>query len=219
MSDEDVGEPELPLQVEQQVDYLRLHGDVERRHRLVADENFGPNGERSCDADPLSLSAREQVGVPPSRSRIESDELHELGEPAASVRLLHQAIMDLPPLRDDLPGGHTGIERRVRVLEDDLDCAPQGLQVGAAAAVDVTAAKTDAALRRLFEPDEQAGQCRLAATRLADDRERFPPMQLEADTVDGLDSCSPATVWREVLDDSVDLQQGRTGTPLVALSH
>ena len=39
--DEDVGEPELGLQVLQQVQHLRLHGHVERRHRLVADQDVG----------------------------------------------------------------------------------------------------------------------------------------------------------------------------------
>ena len=39
--DEDVGQPEVALQVGEQVDDLRLDGDVERGDRLVADDERG----------------------------------------------------------------------------------------------------------------------------------------------------------------------------------
>ena len=51
VSDEDVREPELLLQVLEQVQNLRLHRDVERRYRLVAEDELGVDGERAGDAD------------------------------------------------------------------------------------------------------------------------------------------------------------------------
>ena len=61
--DEQVGELPLALQVLQQVDDLRLDRDVERRHRLVADDQLGPERQRAGDADALALAARELVRV------------------------------------------------------------------------------------------------------------------------------------------------------------
>ena len=58
VGDEDVGEAELALQVLEQVEDLRLHRDVERRDRLVADDQLRVDGERAGDADALALAAR-----------------------------------------------------------------------------------------------------------------------------------------------------------------
>ena len=43
--DEHVRQPEVLLQVLQQVEDLRLHEDVERRHGLVADDQLRVHGE------------------------------------------------------------------------------------------------------------------------------------------------------------------------------
>ena len=77
MGDEQVGEPELSLQALEEVEDLRLHRDVERRDRLVADEDLRVDGERAGDRDALALAARERrrtarrrtsAGRPTSRS-------------------------------------------------------------------------------------------------------------------------------------------------------
>jgi hypothetical protein len=40
MADEKVCEPEAPLQIDHEVQYLRLHGNIEGRGRLIADQEF-----------------------------------------------------------------------------------------------------------------------------------------------------------------------------------
>ena len=62
--DEDVGQPELVLEVLEQVEDLRLDGHVERGHRLVADDQLRIHGQRPGDADPLALPAGELVREP-----------------------------------------------------------------------------------------------------------------------------------------------------------
>src|SRR5439155_24001988 len=59
VGDEDVCEPELLLEVLEQVEDLRLHGDIERRDRLVAHDQLRVDSERTRDADALSLTTRE----------------------------------------------------------------------------------------------------------------------------------------------------------------
>src|SRR3546814_21188272 len=59
--DEQVSEPQLLLQVLQQVDDLSLHRHVESRNGLVADEIIRFQRERACNSDALTLTSRELV--------------------------------------------------------------------------------------------------------------------------------------------------------------
>ena len=61
--DEEIGEAEVVLQIRQQVEDLRLHGDVERARRFVEYQEVGFDGEGAGDADPLALAAGELPGV------------------------------------------------------------------------------------------------------------------------------------------------------------
>ena len=63
--DQQHGHAELALQVLQQLEDLRLDGDVERRGRLVGDQQVGLVGERHGDHHALALAAGElmRVGV------------------------------------------------------------------------------------------------------------------------------------------------------------
>ena len=53
--DEQDGQPEPGLKLEQQVHHLGLHRDVECRHDLIGDQTVGLDGERTGDRDPLPL--------------------------------------------------------------------------------------------------------------------------------------------------------------------
>ena len=63
VADEQVGEAELLAQLHEQVEHLRLDRDVERRDRLVADEELRLHRERPGDADAGALAAGELVRV------------------------------------------------------------------------------------------------------------------------------------------------------------
>ena len=63
MGDEQHRHAELGLQVFQELEDLRLHGDVERGRRLIGDQKIGTIGERHGDHHPLALSARELVRI------------------------------------------------------------------------------------------------------------------------------------------------------------
>ena len=55
--DEDVGQPELVLEVGEEVEHLRLDRDVKGRDGLVGDDDRRVDGERPGDADPLALTS------------------------------------------------------------------------------------------------------------------------------------------------------------------
>ena len=61
--DEQVREAELVLQVGEQVQYLRLDRDVERRDRLVGHDQRRVQHQRARDRDALALAAREHVRI------------------------------------------------------------------------------------------------------------------------------------------------------------
>ena len=76
--DEQVGEAELLLQVLEQVDDLRLDRHVERRDRLVADDQLRLDRERARDADALALAAGELVRIAAHVIGLQADGLQQL---------------------------------------------------------------------------------------------------------------------------------------------
>ena len=73
------------LQLHEQVDDLRLDRDVERRHRLVADEQARLERQRAGDADALALAAGELVRVALGHVGQQADHGDQLGD-ALAVR-------------------------------------------------------------------------------------------------------------------------------------
>ena len=82
VGDEDVGEVELLLQLDEQVQHLRLDRDVERRDRLVGDDELRLQHERAREPDPLPLAAAELVRVAVGRLGRHADALEHLVDDA-----------------------------------------------------------------------------------------------------------------------------------------
>ena len=63
VGDEEVGQSEFALQGLEPVQDLRLHADIQRRGRLVADDHLGLHRQRAGDGDgdALALAAAEFV--------------------------------------------------------------------------------------------------------------------------------------------------------------
>jgi hypothetical protein len=187
VGDEDVGQPELVLQLLHEVDDLRLHRHVQRGHRLVADQHLGVERDAAGDADALALAARELVRVPVDVLGVEPHEVEELLDARAAPALGHDVLVDLERLADDVTDRHPRVERGVRVLEDDLDVATHPAHLLARRPAPVGTLEDHLAGRRLLEPHEQPAERGLAATRLADDAEGLALVQVEAHPVDGPD--------------------------------
>src|SRR5260370_707860 len=63
--DEEIGEAQFLLEIHEQVEHLRLHRDVEGRHRLVGDDKLRTQYQRPRDRDPLTLAPGEHVRIAP----------------------------------------------------------------------------------------------------------------------------------------------------------
>src|SRR5215213_11490454 len=103
----------------------------------------------------------------------------------------------------------TRVERRVRILKDHLNAAPQSPCSGRIMGQDVFTAKANLPTRRFIEPDQTATEGRLATAALADQPDRLSRRDRQRDAVNRLQHLtwsplqprdhSPAK--REVLDD------------------
>jgi hypothetical protein len=117
--DEDDRELVLPPQPVEQAQDPRLNRHVERRRRLVGDEQLRPARERDGDGDALAHAARELVRVRVARSLgiRDADVLQQLHRPARGRTPVEAEV---PPnvVRELASDGKHGMQRRHRVLED-----------------------------------------------------------------------------------------------------
>ncbi len=129
-------------------------------------------------------------------------------------------VVDLEGLGDDIADRHPRIERRVRVLEDDLHLLTQDARVAPAQLPDVTPFEEHLALRRRQQIEDHASRGRLAGTRLADEPERLALTNREIDPVDRFHVADvtreDARVDRKVFVEVADLDQIGRGVHGVA---
>ena len=111
--DEQIRQAPFGLEIGEQIQHLRLHGDVERAHRLVAHDELGLDRERARDPHALALPPRQLVRVALRERGVETDLIEERGDRALEP-------VDLERLAQRLLHGHPRIERAVRILEHDL---------------------------------------------------------------------------------------------------
>jgi hypothetical protein len=108
--DKNQRETELLLQVAQQIDDLGLDRNVERRNRLVADDDARAKDQGACDADALALPAGEFVRVAIKLMAVESNSFDERADPVQPVSRRQAGLVGTQGLRQDLQDIHPRIE-------------------------------------------------------------------------------------------------------------
>ena len=83
-------------------------------------------------------------------------------------------------LGQHLADRHARVERAVGVLEDELGAGADAAQLGARQGGEIAALETDRARGRLHQPEREPADRRLAAARLADQRQRLARRHAEA---------------------------------------
>ena len=114
--------PVPDLDLLQELQDLGLHRDVERRGRLVGDQEVGFVGERHGDHDALALAAGElvRIGAEPLL-RVANADFGQQFEDALARPLAGRPLMDRQDLADLPLDRVQRIERRHRLLEDHGD--------------------------------------------------------------------------------------------------
>jgi hypothetical protein len=209
--DEEIGKAVVALQVDQQIDHLRLDGDVKRGDRLVAHDQARAKRERARDADALALAAGELMREILHLVRPQANLPEQLGD-ARLFCLAAGKPVHAERLADDVARGHARIERGERVLEHDLHRAAHRAHVGLAQRRDIGAVELDAAGGRLDQPQHGARHRRLAAAGFSDEAQRLADTEREADAVDRMHGADlpaqHAAAHRKMLDEVLHLEQG-----------
>src|SRR5690606_29683951 len=208
--DEDIGQAHVALQVHQQVDDLGLYRHVQRRYRLVADDQRGLQGQRAGDHDALALAAGELVRIAVGRLGPQADALQQLGHAVAYGRAAVAEIAQR--LAHDIAHPHARVHRRERVLENELHALAHGAQFARVHLGQVASFQQDAAIGRVGQAHQALAGGRFAAAGLADQAERLAARHRQRDAVDGAQhGRAVGPLDREVLFHPGDLQQGRGG--------
>ena len=195
--------PVRRAEVEQQIDDLRLDGDVERRRRLVGDQELRLAGQSDGDHRALAHAAGElvRIFVDAARRQRDADLGQRLDGPLARLLLAH-AAMGAQRLGDLLADGEHRIERAHRLLEDHADLPAAHLAHLARADRQQIAAleahlADDPALRaRQQAQDRQAGDG-LAAARFAHDAQPLAGLAAAKET-SRVAWTSPASVRKKM---------------------
>ncbi len=210
---------QVPLQPAHQLQDLRLDRDIQRRCRLVRDQEAGVAGEGHGDHDALPHPAGELVGML-------ADALGRVGDPHQVQHLdglphrlfLVQLLVKDDGFRDLVADRMDGVQRGHRLLEDHGDpVAPDVVDLAAALLPEVRSLEQDLSRlylpRRIDELHDRQGRDALPAAGFPHHPEGLVPADEEIDAIHGLDR---AGLGVKVRLQSPDLEQG-LGSHLVSL--
>lgn len=110
MGNEDVGQSELILKSFHEVDGLGLDGNIKGRNWFVTDKHFGAQGDAAGDADALSLTARELVGVSVDVLGVEANHVEQFSYGGFFAFFRGGGGVDVEGLADDVADGFTWVE-------------------------------------------------------------------------------------------------------------
>src|SRR3546814_12916668 len=105
------------LQVAQQIDDLRLDRNVERRYRLIADQQFRPHDQRARDRDALTLATGEFTRMAHRITGRKTNLLQHFEYAGATLFAAQLGLERLQRLADNAADPITGIGPPLRVLK------------------------------------------------------------------------------------------------------
>ncbi len=123
VGDQHEGELALAAQAHQEVQDLGLDGYVERRCRLVEQQNARLEHQRAGDRDPLALAAGELVGIAEAEAGPEADIAQDRLDPPLDIT----NAVDGHGLGEDPVDRVPRMQRAVGILEDHLHELVEGL--------------------------------------------------------------------------------------------
>ena len=122
--DEQIGKAELLLEVEQQIEHLRLHRNVQRRYRLIGDQQFRLQHQSPRNGDALALAAGKHMRIAPRMFGAQADAGHHRMRLGAPLGLAEVGVDD-QRLFENLADGLARVERAIGILEHQLHRAAQ----------------------------------------------------------------------------------------------
>ena len=197
MGDEDDAHPEFLLQAAQQQQDLDLHRCVQRRRRLVGEQQFRPAGKCDGDHRALAQTAGEfmRIGRQPALGRRDLHKVEQFQRPLARG-VLGDAFMADDGFGNLLADGEHRVQRRHRLLKHHRHLTPAQLgQIGLAGGDDVVPTDVDRTtehgfLRRV-EAHQRTQRDRFAGAGFTEDAQHLARIEIEAHPVDRVDLAIP----------------------------
>jgi len=186
VGDEQVGEAKLLLEVFQQVDHLRLDGDIQRGDGFIADNQRGVQRKGAGHTHPLPLTARKFVRVAVGVSGVEAHEREQFFNTFFRGFAIHDA-MHQDRFANDFAHRHAGVEAGIGVLEDHLHLAAHQAQFFAFGLDQVAAFKNHTARGGAVKLQNGASSSGLAAARFANQAQSFAFVDLKRNAIHRMD--------------------------------
>ena len=212
VADDDVGQAEFRAQVQQQVEDLRLHRNIQRRGRLIADHHVRAHDQRTGDGDPLTLPSGKLAGVAGRQTTRKPHQFHHLLNPPVPF-VPGAETMNPERQGNDGLDGFARVQRRERILKNRLHLLGQLLLIkpghGLAVQQNVSAAGG-------FQAEQHAGQSAFSTARLAHQSQHAARLHGERDPIDRLKRLLPLEkppADAEGFDDALGLKDRRTHAP------
>ena len=151
---------------------------------LVADHEPGLQCQRAGDGDALLLPAGELVGKRVREPPPHADQVQQPAHFFLPFPLCAHPV-DLQGVPHDSAHAHHRVQRRQRVLKDDLHLPPQRAQFPAGERAHVPSLEIHPSRGGLVQSQDRAGEGRLAAAAFSDQSEGLVPVDLKRHPVHG----------------------------------
>jgi hypothetical protein len=123
MGDEKISETQLISQVHQEVQDLCLDRNIQSRDRFIRNDEIRIEGNCPGNADSLTLSTAELVGIAEGILGMEANPLKELGDPSSLLFALSHS-MNFQTFPDNFFNLHPRVKGFIRILKDKLHVRP-----------------------------------------------------------------------------------------------
>ena len=195
VGDEQQRQAHALLQFAEQVQHLRLHREIERADRLIADDKAWAGNDRARNRDALALAAGKLRGIARGGIRRHPDAGQNVADAGVTLSARQRAVHQ-QGLCQRVADRARRIERAVWVLKHHLDFARQIASPAPRRMRDVLAVETDTPRRGRSQTKDDAADRRFAGTGLADQPDRFAGHHVKGHAIEG--AKNPRAALREM---------------------
>ena len=206
---EQVGQLEFGLQVSKQVEHLCLNRYVKRGNRFIAYDQPGVQRQSTGDAHALPLPTGKLMRVAVDKLRPDAAFFHKFFHALRGLCRSFINLMGFKRFCHDIPDGPARIQRRIRILEDQLHLLAELAHFLLLKLLHDLPIKGDGICSRLDQVQDQSAQGRFAAAGFADKRQRLTLVNVKVHAADRmhyvLAPAPGARTCRELLCEATDL--------------
>src|SRR5208282_5272610 len=198
--DKQISEPEIALQLLQQIHDLRADADVESGNRFVGDDELRTQRKCAGYANALTLASGKFVRITGHGGFIHAHGTqkfaHALAAGIAAEAFVHDLSVENQGLGDHVLHAVARVERAERVLEDDLQVAAKTAQFGAVRLQQIDAIENDGARSGLDEAEDEPSKRALAGAGFTNQAKSFAFLDVEGHIIHSTNFAGAAAAER-----------------------